>query len=160
LLKDKFEYKKISSKISRVLKKEFDNILLITNQIFINEKINNSHLEKIIKEEDIHGNLNNEEFKYYYDSFKEFNESLESNNEKDLEKQINRRSTLNLNKTLSTIFSPGKLRIMKKIYDHELLSNTELKYYYRSIRPICLAILSGDLQKYAGIIESTKKYKL
>lgn len=69
-----------------------------------------------------------------------------------------KRNTLNLNKTLSILFSPGKLRIMKKIYAHEPLSNTELKYYYRAIRPICLAISPQDIQKYTTLIEFTKKY--
>jgi len=69
------------------------------------------------------------------------------------------RSTLNINKALSIIYSPGKQKIMEKIFNHEPLTNSELKYYYRSIRPLAQSILNEKLQDYLRIIESTKKYR-
>ena len=88
----------------------------------------------------------------------ELEDLKERENEEFFKEQINLRGRLNTNKSLATIFSPGKIRIMNKIFNHEPLTNTELKYYYRAIRPLILAILNPEMQKYLRIIESSKKY--
>ena len=71
---------------------------------------------------------------------------------------IKLRSKLNTNKSLSILFSPGKIKIMDKIFNHEKLSNSELKYCYRPIRPSIHSILNKNLQDYTKIIDSLKKY--
>jgi len=47
---------------------------------------------------------------------------------------------------------------MEKIFNHEKLSNTELKYYYRSISNINKAVLTPALSNYLRIIEISKKF--
>lgn len=163
LLQHKFDYKRIIKKLTTRKKSligNFDKIIIITNKIFKLEGIDNSYIKRIINKYKIKSKIRQEEFQYYYDSFKESVRNLEGAKEKLLEEQIKMRSTLNTNKALSKIFAPGKLRIMDKIFNHKSLTNTELKYYYRSIRPLILSILNEALQKYIRIIESTKKYSL
>ena len=46
---------------------------------------------------------------------------------------------------------------MEKIFNHEKLTNTELKYYYKSISNINKATLNPQLENYLRIIETTKK---
>ena len=75
-----------------------------------------------------------------------------------LEENIKIRSTLNINQSLANIFSPGKIRIMNKIFNHAKLTNSELKYYYRSIKPLINSILNENMRKYLKIIEAAKKY--
>ncbi|MBU0929720.1 MAG: hypothetical protein KJ623_01470, partial [Nanoarchaeota archaeon] len=99
------------------------------------------------------------QFQYYYDSFKEAIGNIKEDKEEILEEQIKSRGKLNTNKALSIIFAPGKIKIMSKIFNHETLTNSELKYYYRSIRPLILAILNENLQKYVRIIESARKIR-
>lgn len=159
LLKYDFNYEKIKRKIRfKKIFKKFNQIILFTNKIFIKEKIGNSHLKKIIQKYSLKQETPEEEFNYYYGSFQEFNKKAEVQREENLKEQIALRGKLNLNQALSEIFSPGKLRIMDKIFNHEILTNTEIKYYYKAVRPLILAILNENQQKYLRIIESTKKY--
>lgn len=155
LLQNEFDYKKIITKLDAKSIKEFNQIILITDKIFRMENINDSYLKKIIKEFNIKSKIN--QFQYYYDSFKEAIRNIKEDKEEILEEQIKSRGKLNTNKALLAIFAPGKIKIMNKIFNHESLTNSELKYYYRSIRPLILAILNETLQKYVRIIESTKK---
>ncbi len=157
LLQYEFDYKKIINKLNTIRKNNFDKITIIANKIFQTEQIDNSDLKKIIKNNKIKKRISNDEFKYYHDSFKDFIKNTKKNEEIYFKEQIKIRGKLNLNKALSNIFAPAKLRIMKTIFNHEPLTNTELKYYYRSIRPLILSILNENLQKYLRIIESIRK---
>jgi hypothetical protein len=74
-----------------------------------------------------------------------------------IEKQAKLRLNLDLNKSLTILFSPAKIKIMEKIFNHEKLTNTELKYYYKAISSIDKAVLTPALQDYLKIIEITKK---
>jgi len=158
LFQDNFDYKRIKSRLNQKLLRKLNSIILITGMIFQQEKIERTNLKGIIKEHSIKGKISKAEFTYYYDSFKEFKKNKGKEEESILKKQISLRGGLNLNQALAKIYSPGKLRIMEKIFNHEELSNTELKYYYRSIRPLILAILNEDMRKYLRIVEESKKY--
>lgn len=158
LLQYEFDYATIISKLKPQQIKIFNKLIIIANTIFEKEKIDNAHLLLIIQKHHFARKIQKEEFAYYYDNFNYFQKNKEGEKEKKLIAQTDIRSKLNLNQSLSTIFSPGKERIMEKIFNHEPLSNTELKYYYRSIRPLLQAILNENLRNYAGIIEATKKY--
>ncbi len=153
-----FTYKEIIKELNRRQIKSLDKSIAIAYSIFEKENIEHSYLKKIIKDYTLPKNISKEEFSYYHSLFKDALKKKERKEEKDLTIQIELRGRLNLNKALSTIYSPGKRRIMEKIFNHEILTNTELKYYYRSIRPLILAILNETLQKYLRITESTKKY--
>ena len=123
LLIEKFDYNRIIKRLDKKLHKEFDKIIGITAKIFKLEGIDNQ-LPR--------GKFDKGDFEYYYSSFKQFIASKEKKDEEDLKESIRIRSKLNINKASSTIFAPGKLRIMNQIFNHEKLTNTELKYYYRS----------------------------
>jgi len=159
LLQQKVDYRRITHKLNTQLKKEFNKIITIANKIFTSEKIDNKHLWNVIQEYKLKSRITKSEYRYYYESFKESKKSRK-HEELQLEEQIKIRSKLDTNKALSNIFSPGKIRIMEKIFNHEPLTNTELKYYYKAIRPLILSILNESMQKYARIIESVKKYRL
>ncbi len=165
LLRYKFDYRKIIHKLSSIktgaeLIKNFKKIIIISGRMFELEGIDNRELKRIIKENKIKEKIRKVEFEYYHDSFREFTRKSAEEDESYLKEQIKIRGKLNTNKALSNIYSPGKLRIMDKIFNHEPLTNTELKYYYRSIRPLNLSILNEDMQKYARIIESIKKLRI
>src|SRR3989339_224881 len=155
-LMEKFDYKKISSKIELKQKKEFNKAILISEKIYKKESIPNT-LNEIIKKNKIKIPFSSNEFDDFYTSFKESNLNKEQSEQKIIEKQSRLRLNLNLNKDLKTLFSPAKIRIMEKIFNHNKLTNTELKYYYRAISNIDKAVLSPQLQDYLRIIETTKK---
>lgn len=157
LLRQAFDYEKIKRKLKPALRRKFNQIIVITFKIFQKEEIEHDHLKTIIRKHKLIRKIAAAELDYYYDSFKEFTRKRENLQEEILKKQIQLRGKLNLNLALAKVYAPGKLRIMEKIFNHEALSNTELKYYYRSIRPLILAILHEDLQKYLRLIEATKK---
>ncbi|MEK6857447.1 MAG: hypothetical protein AABX39_02565, partial [Nanoarchaeota archaeon] len=157
LLRHEFNYEKIKKICSKDSLQKFNKILTIVNKIFAKEKIEGIYLKDIIKKYQIKQEISKEEFNYYHGSFLDFTKNREKENEDLLIKQIRLRGNLNLNQAISKIYSPGKMRIMDKIFNHETLTNTELKYYYKSIRPLILAILNENMQKYLRIIESVKK---
>jgi|SRR3989344_2267513 len=158
LLQHKFDYAKIIKHLNGKNKNIFNRLIFITREIFKREKIKSPYLAAIIKKQRIHQKIPAEELEYYSTSFKSSQKQKEIKTKDDLTKLIDMRGTLNLNQALALIYSPGKRRIMDKIFNHEILTNTELKYYYRSIRPLSLAILNENMPKYLRIIESTKKY--
>lgn len=159
LLRYEFDYRKITSRLDKKLKNNFDKIIILSNKLFQSEHIANAQLRRIISKNKIKSKINAAELNYYHDSFKDFIKCAKEQDDEDFKEQIRIRGKLNLNKALSNIFSPAKLRIMQSIFDHEPLTNTELKYYYRSIRPLILAVLNENLLKYVRIVESVKKVK-
>lgn len=67
--------------------------------------------------------------------------------------------TYSKKEALGKLFKPGKIRILNKIENSKPLTNTELMYYYRSIRPFILATQNVELQDYLRYIDSIKKLK-
>ncbi len=164
LLKYRFDYDKIITKLKEnkkqknIMIKNFNKIIIISNNIYKKEGINNEFIQSIINKHNIKSIYSKKEYEYFHSEFEESIKESEKYSEKRLAKQIELRSTLNTNKSLEIIFSPAKIRIINKIFSHIPLTNTELKYYYRAIRPISRAILNDNLQKYLLITESNKKY--
>lgn len=157
LLLDKdFDYKAIVSNLNTPLKNEFNKIILISEKIYRKEDVDNK-LSQLIKQEKITSSFSNTEFDEYYSSFKESLLNQTRTEQKTIEKQSKLRLNLDLNKTLEVLFSPAKIRIMKKIFNHEKLTNTELKYYYKAISNINKSVLNPSLQDYLRIIEITRK---
>ena len=155
-LRKGIDYKTISSKLNPKKRKELNRAIAISDKIYKKEKIENT-LSGIIKQNRIKVNFSEQEFKEFYDSFKESRARLKENEQKIIEKQSKLRLNLDLNKCMSVLFSPAKIKIMEKIFNHKLLTNTELKYYYKSISNINKAVLNPNLQDYLRIIEITKK---
>lgn len=157
LLKKEFDYKLIIKKIGLLQKHHFNHLILITQKIFRLEQIDDKHLKEIIRKYELKSKISKTELDYYYNSFKESMQNLERKKEEKLKKQIKLRTALTTNQALSEIFSPAKIRIMRNIFAHGTLTNTELKYYYRAIKPLISAISSKDMQNYLKLIESIKK---
>jgi hypothetical protein len=140
LLKEDIDFSKLKRS------KKLDEIICIAKWIFKKEGIPYNHLKgKMIKSQ------------YYYDRFKEAAIKAEEKEDKQIAKQIEFRSNLRKNESLEQIFAPAKMRIMEKIFNHERLTDTELKYYYRSIRPLIHSIMNSDMRDYLKIVETTKK---
>jgi hypothetical protein len=158
LLREPFDYATLCKKLSRQEKSIFSRIVMIANAIFKSEKIENAHLAEAIRRYKINGKIDKAELERYHSAFNETLQKSLRAKEATLEEQATLRDRLGTNKALSNIFSPGKMRIMEKIFNHEPLTNTELKYYYRSIRPLIESILNDSLQKYCRTIGSAKKY--
>src|SRR3989344_1359187 len=158
ILKYEFDYKEIINKLIKLNKKNeliqtFNKIIIITNEIYKKEKIPNLTIQNIIKSNKIKKKINKNEFNTYYEEFKEAQKAKENSDESNLKDQIKARNKININKALLEIYSPGKIQIMEKIFNHEKLSNTELKYYYRSINPLINAILNEDMRNYIKLIQ-------
>jgi hypothetical protein len=151
-----FDYKKIIKKLNKEEIKRLNKFMLISEKIYNKENIQND-LKKIIQENKIKASFSKEEFDSSYDSFKETQPRRNQTEQKMIEKQTKLRLNLDLNKSLVVLFSPAKIKIMEKIFNHEKLTNTELKYYYKAISNIDKAVLTPSLQDYLKIIEMTKK---
>lgn len=156
LLSYGFDYAIICKKINSKQKIEFDKAILIAERIYKKENIINN-LKETIKKNKIKAAFRDNEYERYYDSFKEARLNAEKEEQKTIERQSKLRLNLDLNKSLRILFSPAKIRIMDKIFNHQKLTNTELKYYYRAISNIDKAALNPALQNYLRIIEITKK---
>jgi len=153
---DHLDYNKIASKLNSKQKYEFIKAILISAKICKIENIENN-LKGIIKKNNLKADFSKSEFGSYYNSFKESGLNQSKSEQKAIEKQSKLRLNLDMNKSLKILFSPAKIKIMEKIFNHEKLTNTELKYYYRSISNINRAVLSPDMQDYLRIIEITRK---
>lgn len=162
LLLEHFDYDAIINKLASTdsvgkLIGQFNKILFIADKIFILESLDNRDIQNAIDTHSLKEDATNEEFKYYYDSFKDSSGRTTGIEDEKLRENINLRGRLNTNKSLAEIFSPAKLRIMERVFQHEKITNTELKYYYKSISPIIHAILNESMVQYLRIIESSKK---
>ena len=157
LFLDNFNYNKILNKLNNNQKKEFNNIIAISNKIYKKEGIE-SNINEIVQKNRIKSIFSKEEFENYYSNFKEAMTQEDKNSQKIIEKQAKLRLNLDLKMSLKVLFSPAKIRIMGKIFNHEKLTNTELKYYYKAISSINKAVLNPALQDYLRIIEITKKF--
>ncbi len=162
LMMGEFDYSSILKGIvSEKLEKTFNKIIRISWAIFRDEGIPGDHLGKIIDEHKLtlqEKDIPLQEMELYRNAFLEALHRLKEQGAKDKEGTIRQRAKLNLNQSLSGIFSPAKRRIMEKIFNHEKLTNSELKYYYRAIRPLGEAILNENLQDYLRVVSSIKKY--
>jgi hypothetical protein len=68
--------------------------------------------------------------------------------------------TYSKKEALGRLFKPGKIKILNKIDKSQPLTNTEIMYYYRSIRPFIIATQNIELLNYLRRVDSTKKLKL
>ena len=78
ILQYNFNYDIIINKLSSLNKdesdrliKQFNKIMIITNKIFILESLNNYDMQNIIDRYSIKEEIKDEEFRYYYNSFKD-----------------------------------------------------------------------------------------
>lgn len=126
-------------------------ILAISKKIFEIENIESLKFDGICSELGLI-DFSSEEFDYFYSNFKEFRERKLARDKLNLDLRLK----VLLNKDLSKLFSLAKQRILNKIYSHEILTNTELKYYYRSIRPLIKILLNDSLRDYARVIDGIK----
>ena len=156
-LNEGFDYRRIKSLIDKIKLKELNKIIIISEKIYRKENIRNNLKDLIIKNK-IRSKHDEKEFDEFYNAFKDSLLNMVDIEQKIIEKQSKLRLNLDLNKNLRVLFSPAKIRIMKKIFNHEKLTNTELKYYYRSISNINKAVLTHSLQDYLRIIEISKKF--
>ncbi|MBW2989206.1 hypothetical protein KY358_02700 [Candidatus Woesearchaeota archaeon] len=168
LLRYRFDYKKIILGLSKgrpagIAKKRIKKLnkaILISDRIFLEENISKKHLQAIMGRHGLKAKIAKDEYAYFHSSFREFTRASDLDSEKRLTRQLKLRGKLNTNKALSALFSPAKIRIMGSIFNHAPITNTELKYYYKAIRPLSKAILNENLQDYIRIIESSKKYSV
>ena len=161
LMMEKFDYSQIINKLgSEKLENSFKKLICISSSILKDEGIGTQHLTKIIRDEGLtlmNSDITGQEMEYYHEALIESLSRQKSDQIQELEKNIKLRSRLNLNQALHEIFSPGKIRILEKIFAHEKLTNTELKYYYRGIKPLINSISNENLHNYLRIIGSIKK---
>ena len=154
-----FDYQKIVSQITSEEKRAFDEAILISEALYEKEHIEN-HLQKMIRKNNIRAKFSEKQFEEFYSSFKEAWLAKNKEEQKNIEKQSRLRLNLDLNYSLRVLFSPAKVRILNKIFNHQTLTNTELKYYYRAISNINKSVLNVSLQNYLRVIEMTKKHTL
>lgn len=157
LLRGSFGYRKIVSQVAKEEKRLLDKAILISEKIYRKENIK-SELKAIIKENKIRVRFSKSEFDEFYTAFREAQLTRNREEQKNMEKQSQLRLNLDLQKSLRALFSPAKLRIMNTIFNHQLLTNTELKYYYKAISPLNKAILNRSLQDYVRVIGIAKKH--
>lgn len=162
VLEKGFTYSEIKEKLLKLkngkdLMTNLDKIILITQEIFKKTKRNYKEIEKIILENKIKEKFSQEELNYYLEEFKESKREVEKKvfENDDLEK-IQKIGSF---KALETIFSPAKIRIMKKIYDFKELTPTEKAYYYRDIKPLIDSLLNRTLQEYLEVVRSNRGRK-
>ncbi|MDP7116399.1 MAG: hypothetical protein QF915_05045 [Candidatus Woesearchaeota archaeon] len=155
LLRKPIDMEKIQATSSAM--NAFKQIILITKQIYKKERIDHGQIDQLIKMYGIKGKIPEDTFNYYHSAFKIAKEKKNRFEDEHLKTSIGQRQQMQMNQALETIYAPAKIRILKNIFEHKKLTNTELKYYYKAIRPISKAILNETLRDYLRIIESVKK---
>ena len=153
-----FNYQTIVSQILREEKRLFDEAILISEALYEKEHIEHT-LGEVIRKNNLRAKFSEKQFEEFYSSFREARLARNREEQKSIEKQSRLRLNLDLNNSLRVLFSPAKIRILNKIFNHELLTNTELKYYYRAISNINKSVLNVSLQSYLRVIEMSKKHK-
>jgi uncharacterized Fe-S cluster-containing radical SAM superfamily protein len=157
LMREGFDHDVVKRLLSRTAVAQLNKAILLTNKILIAEGEDNGLIREMIKKNRISGKTASAEFRQYHDAYKSALQKGLKEEEMLLSQDIKLRTALDTNKALSTLFSEGKLRVMQKIFNHSKLTDTELKYYYRAIRPLIHAILHTEMQKYVKIIDAVKK---
>jgi len=162
LLERDFNYERIRNSLLKLkdgkdLLAEFNKIVLITEKIFIKTKRNATKLNEIINKTKIKGSFKESEFEYYLEQFKESKEAIER--QKFESGNLEFRKKADSFKALEKIFSPAKIRILRKIYEFKAITPTEKAYYYRDIKPLIDSILNKNLQEYLEIVQGNRKRK-
>src|SRR3989344_1473093 len=101
ILKEENDYEKIIKRTDKKLIRRLNKVILIAAKLFKSEGINNVNIFGIVKRFKIKGKITENEFKYYYDSFKEAKQKQEAITQGFLKGQILARKKLTLNKALS-----------------------------------------------------------
>lgn len=159
LLEKDFDYTSIKKELLKLkegnkLLENFNKIILISKGIFKRTKRNYEYIEKIISENKIKSNLNKKELEYYLGEYQESKRTVEKNSmgRDDLEKI----KKIESYKAREIIFSPAKIRIMRKIYEFKELTPTEKAYYYRDIKPLIDSLLNRNLQEYLEVVRKNR----
>lgn len=140
--------------LEKIKENKLKKILAITKNIFEEEGIINENFSKICQKIGLHP-YTKEEKEYFHSHFIEFQKNKEAREKL----HIDIKAKIELNKDIAKLFAPGKRKILQKISNYEPLTNTELKYYYRAIRPLIKTLLSEEIRNYAKAIDSIKPIK-
>jgi hypothetical protein len=162
LLEKEFDYTLIRDSLLKIKNgKEiliaFNKNILISKEIFRKLKKDTAKLDEIIQKNKISGKLNEKEVSYYFDEYKE--SKLELERSKFENNNLEDRKKIESFDALKNIFSPAKLKIMRKIYEFKDLTPTEKMYYYRDIKPLIDSVLNKSLQEYVEIVRDNRKRK-
>jgi len=160
LIEKGFDYKKIAKRLGvlkdgKFLLNLFNKIILITLEIFKKTKRNTLELRDIIEENKIRGEFTQKELEYYFEEYKLSKNTIERKN-LDAE-NLEKRKGADSFKALEKIFSPAKIRILRKIYQFKSLTPSEKTYYYRDIKSLIDAILNKNLQEYLQIVLGNRR---
>lgn len=153
-----FNYENLKKELNKKELEELNNIIIICNEIYKERGIN-SELPKIIKKYNISNSNWQKEYGYYFERLDTAFKNLEKKQFQEIEEMTEIRTKFPMSEALSTLFKPGKLKIMEKIFNYQPLTNTEFYYYYRSIRPTILACMNKKALEYMEFIERMKKIR-
>jgi hypothetical protein len=159
LLEKEFNYEKIKRELikkkdGKNLMNTFNKLILISKEIFKKKKKNFEKLDKIILENKMKKCFTKKELEYFLEEYGESKRALEK---KRFEMgNLEQRKKIDSFRAMETIFSPAKMRILRKIYEFKELNPTERMYYYRDIKPLIDSILDRNLQEYLEIVRGIR----